>query len=81
MDLFNEFEENTTNESKFARSIDRLVAVLLNYKSKGKAWKEHGITYSRVYEVNKEIAEGSSKIWEFIEEIINKALDEGILTK
>jgi putative hydrolase of HD superfamily len=80
-DIWNEFEENITKESKFARSIDRLVAILLNDISDGKAWKEHNIEYSQVYEVNKRIAEGSSKLWALVEKIINKAADEGKLDK
>ena len=78
-DLWNEFEENLTGESKYARSIDRLVAILLNDKSNGKAWKENHIKYSQVYEVNKRIAEGSSKLWELVEKIIRNAAVEGKL--
>jgi putative hydrolase of HD superfamily len=78
-DLWNEFEENRTDESRYARSIDRLVAILLNNRSNGKAWKEHGIRHARVYEVNKRIAEGSLELWSLVEEIINRSVEEGIL--
>ncbi len=79
--LWREFEDNTTDEAKFARSIDRLSAVLLNYKSDGKAWKENHVPYSRVHEINKRIAEGSVKIWALVEDMINRAADEGKLDK
>jgi putative hydrolase of HD superfamily len=79
--LWNEFEGNSTNESKFARSIDRLVAIFLNYQSKGKAWKENNVGYQQIYEINKRIEAGSSELWQFVEEIINKAVDQGILDK
>jgi putative hydrolases of HD superfamily len=81
LDLWGEFEDNVTDESRFARSIDRVVAILLNYKSNGKAWKENKIVYSQVYEVNKRIAEGSVKIWTLIEDIIKRAAAEGKLDK
>jgi putative hydrolase of HD superfamily len=79
--LWNEFEDNTTNESKFARSIDRLVAIFLNYQSKGKAWKENNVGYQRIYEINKRIEAGSSELWRFVERIIRTAVDEGVLEK
>lgn len=79
--LWNEFEENVTGESKFARTIDRFAAVILNCRSGGKAWKEHNITYTRVYEVNKRIRDGSREIWTVIEDLLNRAVNEGILKK
>jgi putative hydrolases of HD superfamily len=78
LELWNEFEENTTNESKFAKSIDRIVAVLLNLKSNGTAWKEHKIEYSRVYEINSKIAEGSSTLWLYIKAMLDKNKDSGL---
>jgi putative hydrolase of HD superfamily len=79
--LWSEFEDNMTEESRFARAIDRVVAILLNYKSDGKAWKENKIAYSQVYEINKRIAEGSVKIWSLVEDIIKRAAAEGKLNK
>lgn len=40
--LFTEFEENTTPESKFARAIDKLDALIheLDYKKDWKGWNE-----------------------------------------
>jgi putative hydrolase of HD superfamily len=70
LELWNEFENNVTNEAKFAKSIDRIVAVLLNIKSNGRAWKEHKIDFSQVYEISSKIADGSSKLWLYIEEML-----------
>jgi putative hydrolase of HD superfamily len=70
LELWNEFENNVTSEAKFAKSIDRIVAVLLNIKSNGRAWKEHKIDFSQVYEISSKIADGSSKLWLYIEEIL-----------
>ena len=81
LELWNEFEENITNESKFARSIDRIVAVLLNLKSDGKAWKEHKIVYSQVYKVSSTIADGSSKLWLYIEEMLKQNSGRGLFYK
>ena len=77
-DLWNEFEENTSNEAKFARAVDRIVAVLLNLQSHGKAWKEHQITYERVYEICSKIANGSSDLWKYIEEQLKQNRGKGM---
>ena len=42
--LWREFEENATPEARFARAIDRLSAVILNYASAGKSWRRHGVS-------------------------------------
>ena len=42
--LWEEFEGNATPESRFARELDRLQAVIQNIGSKGRAWKEYQVT-------------------------------------
>lgn len=76
--LWNEFEEKSTPESKFARSIDRIVALLLNLKSNGKTWKEHQIDYSQIYAINSTIADGSSTLWSYIKEQLDENKGEGV---
>ena len=72
LDLWNEFEENVSNESKFAKSIDRIAASILNLKSGGKAWIENNVDYKRVYEINSKIAEGSSDLWDYIKGMLEE---------
>jgi len=72
LELWNEFENNITNESKYAKSIDRMVAELLNLKSNGKTWLENKLEYSKVYAMNKEIENGSSKLWSYMKEMLEK---------
>ncbi len=79
--LWDEFEAHVTAESRFARAIDRVSAVILNHATGGKAWREHGVTYHKVYDVNRKIADGSTSIWHFIEGIINDAANRGILPR
>jgi putative hydrolases of HD superfamily len=76
--LWNEFEEKSTPESKFARSIDRIVALLLNLKSNGKTWKEHQIDYSQIYAINSTIADGSSTLWSYIKEQLDENKGKGV---
>jgi len=78
LELWNEFENNITNESKFARSIDRIVPVLLNMKSNGIGWKENKIGYAQVYEISSRIAGGSSRLWHCIKEKLEENKDKGL---
>ncbi|MBN1411381.1 MAG: HD domain-containing protein [Spirochaetales bacterium] len=77
--LWNEFEENNTRESKYAKVIDRITPLILNFASNGKTWKEHGIRHDQVFEVNKKTAEGSVPLWEFIQKIIRESREKGFL--
>jgi putative hydrolases of HD superfamily len=78
IELWNEFEDNRTDESKFARSIDRIVPVLLNLKSGGMGWKENTIDYARVYEISSKIAGGSSTLWHYIKEQLEENKGKGL---
>jgi len=79
--LWEEFEEGQTAEAMFAKSLDRLMPLLHNYYSEGKAWKEHGITRDQVLDKNKHIADGSKKLWEYACSIITAAVEKGYLSK
>ncbi len=80
-DIWNEFENNATNEAKFARSIDRIVAALLNLQSGGKAWKEHHISYERVHDICSTIANGSSDLWSYMEQHLKQNRDKGMFSQ
>ena len=80
-DIWEEFEEGRTSEAMFAKSLDRLMPLLHNYYSEGKAWKEHGIKQDQVLNKNKHIANGSKELWEFASSIINKSVEKGYLSK
>lgn len=77
--LWREFEERKTAEAKFASVFDRLEPLLQNYKTKGHAWKKHGIKKATVIEANKHISETSPIIWEFILSLIDECVEKGYL--
>jgi len=79
MALWQEFEARETPESRFAAALDRLQPILCNIKNQGGAWKEHGITFERVIERNKHIAEGAPELWKYAEKIIRNAVSKGFL--
>jgi len=80
-DIWEEFEEGRTAEALFAKSLDRLMPLLHNFYSEGKAWKEHGVTQDQVFNKNKHIADGSKELWEFARSIISKAVEKGYLSE
>jgi putative hydrolase of HD superfamily len=77
--LWDEFEASETPEAKFALSLDRLQAVMLNLATDGGSWKEHGVTYDHVIARNQAIAGGSKTLWEFAKRRIDEAAAKGHL--
>ena len=77
--LWDEFEDGDTPEARFARALDRLQPMLLNYASEGAAWKEHGIREEQVVAVNSVIAEGSATLWARARRLISDAVAKGFI--
>lgn len=81
VEIWKEFEEGTSDEAKFARSMDRLEPLLQNISNKGGTWVEFNVDYRKVYEKKKAIKEGSAALWNYAENLINDSVKEGILKK
>jgi putative hydrolases of HD superfamily len=79
--LWREFEEGKTPEARYARSIDRLSALILNYASAGKAWKLHGVSKQKILDVNQRIAAGSPKLWDYVHNLIEDAAERGYIDR
>lgn len=79
MALWREFEEMETPEALFAASMDRLMPLLHNYYTEGHSWKQHGVTRSQVLKRMEPIRNASPKLWAFIGELLQRAVDRGIL--
>lgn len=77
--LWDEFEEKTTPEAKFAAAIDRFQPMLLNCLTQGAAWNRHGVTHDRVVARNQHIADGSADLWTFAEQMLNEVMKAGHL--
>ena len=78
--IWQEFEKGETPESKFAAAIDRLEPLLQNYFTQGYTWKKHRIHKAQVVNKNEPIiSKGSSVLWEFALDLIEKAVSEGYL--
>jgi putative hydrolase of HD superfamily len=79
--LWEEHEHGTSAEARFARALDRLQPLLLNYASQGAAWREHGITADRVRSVNAVIGDGAPTLWSLAQRVIDDAVARGWLAE
>ena len=76
---WDEFEERETPEARFAYAIDRLQPLLHNHRTRGAAWRRHGITADQVYEKNHPIGDGAPRLWELARRIVETSVQRGDL--
>lgn len=76
--LWDEFEEKSSPEARFANAIDRMHPMLMNYSSDGRSWKENNISGEMVEKKNRHMAEGSKDLWDYcMENILKPAKEKG----
>jgi putative hydrolase of HD superfamily len=79
--IWEEFEEGTSDEAKFAKSMDRLEPLLQNTSNNGGTWAEFDVSYEKVYEKKKAIKNGSTSIWNYAKNLLDESVERGILAK
>ncbi|HOC06205.1 MAG TPA: HD domain-containing protein [Bacillota bacterium] len=79
--LWEEFEGGQTPEARFANAVDRFQPVLFNLRTGGRSWEENGITRKQVDARVAPIALGSKRLWQYINQRLDEAVDQGILQK
>lgn len=79
LELWLEFEAASTADAKFAKALDRIIPMLLNYQNQGQSWQEHGVSREQALTVNHKIQYGSQALWDKAQQIINDATDNGWL--
>ena len=77
--LFDEFEEFQTPESKFAHAMDNLQPLLLNNSNGGGDWREHGVSAKQVYGRQQKTRQGSEKLYQVTDQILKELLRKGNL--
>ncbi|HHF2918965.1 HD domain-containing protein [Vibrio sp. VGrn 2] len=77
--LWHEFEAAQTDDAKYAKALDRLIPMLLNYHNNGQSWKEHGVSREQALTINKRIEFGSVTLWDKAKELIEEATENGWL--
>lgn len=79
--LWDEFEQRSTPEAKFARALDRLQPMLENVQAGGGTWAEHGITADQVLPNVALIEDGSAVLGGYARKLVERAADAGLLGK
>lgn len=77
--LWNEFEAAQTDDAKYAKALDRLIPMLLNYHNNGQSWIENNVTRDQALTINKRIEFGSVTLWDKAKELIEEATEKGWL--
>ena len=75
--LWDEFEECTTPEARFANAIDRYCGLQANCETQGGGWKRHGVKAEQIRERNAHIADGSRELWQRASQMIDEAVVQG----
>jgi putative hydrolase of HD superfamily len=77
--LWDEFEERRTQEAKFARALDRLQPMLVNYQTGGGTWLAHGVTADQVLLRVALIEDGSATLGEYARDLVASSVARGFL--
>ena len=75
--LWDEFEARATPEARFAKAMDRLQPLLLNWMARGGTWKSPGVTADVVRSRKAVIGDASSALWEAGQVLIDEGERRG----
>jgi putative hydrolase of HD superfamily len=75
--LWDEFEERRTPEARFAKAMDRLQPLLLNWMARGGTWKTPGVTADDVRTRKALIGDASTSLWEAGQRLIDEGEARG----
>lgn len=78
-DLFEEFDRGDTPEARYAHALDNFQPILLNDANNGKDWRLHQVCRQQVEKRNARTHEGSEKIAQAVQAIINRNVEKGNL--
>ena len=79
--LWEEFEAQETEESRYANALDRLQALLQNMESGGGSWTTHGVTRAQVLRRMTPVQSALPEVWPFVLEVIDRACQSGAITQ
>ena len=77
--LFDEFENWSSPEARFAHAMDNIQPLILNNSNGGGDWNEHGVTAKQVYVRQSQTKIGSEKLFEVTDSIIQNNIKDGNL--
>lgn len=74
-----EFEDGTTPEAKFARSLDRVQPALLHEATDAVVWQQYGTTQAQILAKMNAVREHTPRLWPRVRTIIENAAANGRL--
>ena len=78
-ELWDEFEERKTPESRFANALDRVQPFLHNYFTTGQVWQENDIKSDQVKSRMRPVNDGAPFLWDYVSSLIDDAVKKGFL--
>ncbi|MBB6378371.1 putative hydrolase of HD superfamily [Pseudonocardia eucalypti] len=75
--LWEEFEARQTPEARFAKAMDRLQPMLLNWLNEGGTWREPGVTVDVVRGRAELVTDGSRRLGAALEKLIEESHRRG----
>jgi putative hydrolases of HD superfamily len=75
--LWLEFEECKTNDSKYAKSVDRIVPLIQNMHNNGGSWSEFGTSKAQILKHNEFLKDVSTDLWMYLNSQIDIAVEKG----
>ena len=78
-ELWDEFEERITPESRFANALDRLQPFLHNYFTEGQIWQENNIKSAQVKSRMRPVDDGAPILWNYVSSLIDDGVKKGFL--
>jgi len=80
-EIWDEFEALETPEARFANCLDRLQPLILNSNTNGHTWQNPGVTSEKVLERAKPLKRNASRLWEYVNMVIEDSINKGYLKK
>ncbi|ETK34455.1 phosphohydrolase [Microbispora sp. ATCC PTA-5024] len=77
--LWDEFEERTTPEARFAKALDRLAPIIVNHHNDGGTWALYKVTARQVLEKVQIISEGSPELGAYAVGLVESSVARGHL--
>ncbi|WP_194435520.1 HD domain-containing protein [Vibrio fluminensis] len=74
-----EFESAQSAEAKYAKALDRMIPMLLNFHNNGQSWIENDVSTQQVLTINQRIEDGSKVLWDEAKQMIEEASQRGWL--
>lgn len=75
--LWDEFEARATPEARFAKAMDRLQPLLLNWMAEGGTWRTPGVTADTVRARKSVIGDASTALWAASRQLIDEGERRG----